>query len=94
MLRAWYVTTMAAWEGQTIGDKPEAFWWARFREWQGTTVVPVTGSKHTAEQFSPDPEEDDWFGECKRLHSGKCNGSRGHRLRLAIDAEKATKEPA
>lgn len=40
-LRAWYPTQMEAWKDRVIGDRSEAFWWARFREWQGSTATVV-----------------------------------------------------
>lgn len=49
-IRAWYRATMTAWAGQPIGDKPEAFWWARFREWQGTTATIVKPTRTSGNQ--------------------------------------------
>lgn len=37
-LREWYRQVDAVWAERPVGDKPETFWWARFREWVGTTV--------------------------------------------------------
>lgn len=36
----------------------------------------------------PSSADDGWFDECQRLHGGQCNGSRGHRDKMQIDAIK------
>jgi hypothetical protein len=43
-LLAWYGATEAEWEGRTVGDTTWEFWRARFREWQGTTVKPLSAA--------------------------------------------------
>lgn len=56
-LLAWYGATEAEWEGRTVGDTTWEFWRARFREWQGTTVKPLSVAKpsvadHNAAMFA------------------------------------------
>jgi len=41
-LNAWYPIAAAPYDGQDIGDDDFRFWRARFREWLGTTVKPVS----------------------------------------------------
>lgn len=88
-LVAWYPVAAASWADTAIGDDDFTFWRARFREWQGTTVTPPNGSRRSAEQLPTEPDQDDWFDECKRLHDHQCNGKLGHRTRMAVDAARA-----
>lgn len=53
----WYADTEASLGQQPIGDDPIVFWRARFREWQGTTVKPLSVAKpsvadHNAAMFA------------------------------------------
>ena len=45
VLRRWYGETEREWQGRAVGDTCWQFWRARFREWQGTTVTPITTRK-------------------------------------------------
>ncbi len=89
-LHTWYPTVAAAWEDRAIGDDDFRFWRARFREWVGTTVVSDQDASALARKIGPtSTADDDWFNECQRLHGGRCNGSGGHRVQMAIAGEKA-----
>ena len=45
-LLEWYPAAAAPYDGQPIGDDDFRFWRARFREWIGTTVKPLSPEAH------------------------------------------------
>jgi hypothetical protein len=50
--------------------------------------VPMKICTEGTREEEPRARAEDWFTECLRLHGRSCNGSRGHRLRMALDRER------
>lgn len=44
--------------------------------------------------FRGEPEGEDWFSECQRLHGRSCNGQSGHALQMVLDADRAQRKAA
>jgi hypothetical protein len=70
--------------GEWVPEWPYPATWVNGRRWEDETDRRAVPPPPTTYEY-------DWFSECKRLHGLKCNGSRGHSLQMAIDAEKASR---
>lgn len=84
-IRRWYLEVGEKWAGRAVGDKPEDFWAARFRERTGSTVATSGAARRPA--VLPGPAE--WRYVCNhdRQHRPLCQTPEACELRFA-------KEPA